>query len=208
MKIFIVACVISCLISVETFGSEIFYINSYQNNIQESTILCIDSLCKANDQHYDSLVFTDQKKKIDIQTKKSPFVAFGIAFIPGFFIHGLGHYYAGKPAVGTILLIAGLIGAGILLIGAIIAVAAGALVGPGVILTIFTGTPVGIEEAAEAAKTALAFLNIGGVLFFGSWIYDFIFSPIACVLRNRKMEEKIYNGETNFKIVPLLVVKF
>ena len=33
---------------------------------------------------------------IEKPKKKSPVLAFGIAIVPGIFIHGAGHYYAGK----------------------------------------------------------------------------------------------------------------
>jgi hypothetical protein len=59
-------------------------------------------------------VTTDVSSKT-IHRKKSPLIALEIAFFPGVIIHGAGHFYAGKPKTGSLLLVGELVGVGCML---------------------------------------------------------------------------------------------
>ncbi len=150
----------------------------------------------------DSLVFTSQRKML--VSKKSPWVALGLALIPGFIIHGIGHFYAGKPLVGSVLLICGIIGTGLIIVGFIIIAVSGGILTPSIILTVFTGTPIGISESVAGIRTAIGLLQIGGILFFGSWAVDIVGAPISCILRNRKIEHEISSTTT----IPFFILRF
>ncbi|MCS7227762.1 MAG: hypothetical protein NZ839_02210, partial [Endomicrobia bacterium] len=124
---------------------------------------------------------------------------------PGFIIHGLGHFYAGKPLMGTILLVCGLIGSGLIIVGVIILSLSGALLTPGILFTIFTGIPVGISESVAGIEIGMKLVSIGSILFFGSWWLDIIGAPVSCIMRNKKIEQELQRTTTS---IPLLIVKF
>lgn len=149
----------------------------------------------------DSIIFTAQRKSL---TKKSVWVALAIAVFPGFFIHGLGHFYAGKPFVGSVLLICEIIGVSLIVVGIAIIAISGALLSPSIILTALTGTSVGVSETVSGIRTAIGLLNLGGILFIGSWCVDVIGAPLSCVIRNKKIQKE-YDTTT---IVPFLIVRF
>jgi len=115
-------------------------------------------------------VTTDVSSKT-IHRKKSPLIALGIAFFPGVIIHGAGHFYAGKPKTGSLLLVGELVGVG--------CIAAGIVV---ISLGVFTkvGT-LGAADVTEASGLASGLLYVGSGLFLGTWVYDVVFAPISCL---------------------------
>jgi len=99
--------------------------------------------------------------------KKSPAQAFMIAFIPGFFVHGLGHYYIDEDRTGIKLLVVELVS-----------------------IAIFYGVAVSSLASMDSPKEEKADYGIwmipALVLFFGSWMYDFTAAPAKA----KKMNEE------------------
>jgi hypothetical protein len=116
---------------------------------------------------------------------KDPSKAFLIALLPGSLVHGAGHFYAGKTTTGLLLLGSELLGAAFVLGG--------------------TSTGWGRSSPTrEGFAVALA----GGTLFFGSWIYDMIKSPLIVQKQNRLLEKnpatlefRIRSGEPRLAFV-------
>lgn len=101
---------------------------------------------------------------------KNPNVAFFYAFVPGFFVHGAGHFYAGERKTGWILV-------------------AGEVVGLGIIT--FSGL-VGFAEAmGGGTSTSPDMLALTGTLIFiGTWVYDLIGAPLAVKKNNQILLQK------------------
>ena len=106
-----------------------------------------------------------------IYKKKSPGKVFVIAFFPGFFVHGLGHYYVGEIGNGTLLLGIGLLSS-YLLYGA--------------------GISQGLENNPAGAKEGRTYGLVAAILFFGSWVYDFIGAPQKAEKMNKEHGYSIY----------------
>ncbi len=99
---------------------------------------------------------------------KSPWNAFLVAFLPGLIIRGLGHHYADQHVVGF-----GLLGAEILGVK---------LIDDGM------GDWFGPKEGNRTK------LDIGLVLFFGSWVFDFVRAPILVENANRRKQDSKLSG--------------
>jgi TM2 domain-containing membrane protein YozV len=109
----------------------------------------------------------------DSRKLKSPWMAFGIALVPGAIIHGAGHFYAGKIGTGFVLLGSELVGTGLIAVG---------LVG-------------GIETITGKPREGWVIeLEAGLVLFVGSWIYDIIGSPIVVMKSNKDLLQRKPSG--------------
>lgn len=86
---------------------------------------------------------------------KSPNTALFYALVPGFVVHGAGHFYAGKPKVGVILLLAGTAGE-----------------------VMVVGGGIGFAFSGSKVDTGTQMLiATGGILFIGSWLYDVFVAP-------------------------------
>jgi hypothetical protein len=96
---------------------------------------------------------------------KTPFKAFLIGLVPGFFIHGLGHYYIEENKAGTWL-----------------------LVSEGVSLSLMYYAAVGsIVECEDCNRSSYDFAGYTGlVLFFGGWVVDFVDSPLRLARHKAK----------------------
>jgi hypothetical protein len=77
-----------------------------------------------------------------------------LAIGPGFFVHGVGHYYTGDEATALKLLIGELLGAGLVVAGALVA-----------------ARP---EEAGRAGPLPISLVQSGVFLFLGSWLADVV----------------------------------
>ena len=99
---------------------------------------------------------------------KDPNKALLYAIFPGFFVHGTGHFYAGKTKTGFLLL-------GIELLSFAILVEAASL---------------DWAEAETGAKQPIdpgVPFAIGTALFLGSWLYDLFRSPVEVKKRNGEL---------------------
>jgi hypothetical protein len=96
---------------------------------------------------------------------KNPNMALFYAVIPGVVFHGSGHVYAGKIPTAITLFGCELLGAGVAMLGALSQ----------------------IEGPNETGENTVL---IGSVIFWGTWIYDFVGSPLAVNSHNRKMLEQ------------------
>lgn len=124
----------------------------------------------------------------DSRKLKNPWIAFGIALVPGSIVHGAGHFYAGKIGTGFVLLGSELVGTGLIVVG---------LVG-------------GIETiTGEPREGWVIELEVGLVLFVGSWIYDIIGSPIVVMKSNKDLLQRKHSGlkiqikDGNLKLVTI-----
>jgi hypothetical protein len=128
---------------------------------------------------YSALLFAqqtnDSAKVANFESRKlkSPWIAFGIALVPGSIIHGAGHFYAGRIGTGFVLLGCELVGTG--------------LIGVGLIRGIETIT-------GEPREGWVIELEVGLVLFVGSWIYDIIGSPIVVMKSNKDLLARKHGG--------------
>jgi hypothetical protein len=100
-------------------------------------------------------------------TYKNPGITLGLALVPGFVIHGFGHYYIEKPVMGTALLL--------IEIGSFFMVASQIDFG---------------ENSGR--KSNYDITDLGTFLFYGSWAYDFIASPIIANKMNKQHQAAFY----------------
>jgi len=111
------------------------------------------------------------KPEVKKYQKKSPTQAFWIAFVPGFFVHGLGHFYIGEYTNATLLFLCEVTAMGIAIDTA---------------LRQLENRPK-FPESDIAWRTIVVY-----ALFFGSWIYDYIAAPIKAKKMNEKHESTFY----------------
>ena len=103
--------------------------------------------------------------------RKSPIVGELLAFFPGFFVHGMGHRYAGNHEKADEIFAMELYS--LLPIGL-----GGALYG------------IGRSQDAEAVEVAgLVGIGVGAVPFLGTWIYDLVFTPSEVNRYNSRVVE-------------------
>lgn len=104
---------------------------------------------------------------------KSESTAFLLAFVPGFFIHGMGHFYAGDFKTGLILF--------------------------GLELLIIPGAAAEIaydlaenKDPDDKGNVAHAAFAVGLAAFFVSWVIDIAHSSVAVEKYNNKVRAQIY----------------
>jgi len=108
---------------------------------------------------------------LDSLRLKDPNKAFIYALVPGFIVHGTGHFYAGETTTGWILV------AGEVLSLPLLAYAIG----------------VGIGESTNESTSSSDAEIVGifaGTLFMGTWIYDVIGAPLAVRKHNENLHRK------------------
>jgi hypothetical protein len=96
---------------------------------------------------------------------KNPAVAFGLGLVPGFAIHGLGHFYIGKGKTGSL----------ILLIEAF--------------SIVMSGASIDVNEDGRDNSNKLVG-TYGLLLFMGSWGYDFVGAPVKAAKMNKEHKLK------------------
>ena len=99
---------------------------------------------------------------------KDPQVALLYAAVPGLFLHGAGHFYAGEKTAGWVLV------GGEILSLCVMTYAVGLGLG---------GSTNGSTSGTSADEVAI----FGGILFVGTWAYDMIGAPLAVQKRNREV---------------------
>jgi hypothetical protein len=131
-------------------------------NILNNYFCDISGVAGANE---DGNALADSEKVNQLPAKKDPGLAFAIAFAPGFFIHGLGNYYAGDNSAGSKLLAAEL---------------ASVFVG---YIAVLKGMG-GMDESRN--KTAESIIGITTAwVFLGSWVIDMGTAPRKVAKANR-----------------------
>lgn len=108
---------------------------------------------------------------------KNPNKAIFYAVVPGFFVHGAGHFYAGEKTTGWMLVAGEVLSLGMMTY----AVGAG-----------FAASMGGAPPSNDDDMIGIA----GAILFISTWVYDIAGSPVAVQKRNRKILEK---QDTGFK---------
>lgn len=111
----------------------------------------------------------EEYKQSDTLKLKNPNTALFYAAVPGFLIHGAGHFYAGKSKTGIILLATGTVGG---------------------IMIVAGGIGAGLPEGSNNTGPVITILS-GGFLFFGSWFYDMFKAPKIVKEQN---EQIFYRG--------------
>jgi hypothetical protein len=112
---------------------------------------------------------------LDSLKLKDPYMALFYAVVPGLVLHGAGHVYAGRIPTAITLFGGELIGAGL----------------------VFLGGVSQIEGPNDQGENAMF---IGSVVFVGTWLYDFIGSPLAVSSHNRRMlDQKAVGLELRMK---------
>jgi hypothetical protein len=133
---------------------------------------------QSNDSTREEEIDTIHTKRSRIIKPKDPNKALLYAIIPGFIVHGAGHFYAGEKTTGWIL-----------------------VAGEALSLSLLTySIGVGIGESTNGSTSNGEAEIIGifaGTLFLGSWVYDLIGAPKA-VQRNRKLFDQ-KTQEWNFE---------
>jgi hypothetical protein len=94
---------------------------------------------------------------------KNPNTALFYAAVPGFLIHGMGHFYATKPITGTLLL-------GVEMLG---------------LLFMVRGAFSGFDGSSDKGEEVNGI--VGVALFIGSWAYDMIGAPLAVGKENERI---------------------
>ena len=130
-------------------------------------------LCNEHNIRDNMAVFTSDEDTIGGGQEKyyNPGIAFVTAFAPGFFVHGLGHYYTGDYQTAYTLF-----GIELLSIG-------------------FTLNLIRILEEEEAEGSGFEFFAgyiMAPVLFLGSWIYDWVRAPTICRQKNEKNKHTVF----------------
>lgn len=99
---------------------------------------------------------------------KDPNKAILYAAVPGFVVHGAGHFYAGKTKTGLVLLGTEVLSFAFLAVGA---------------LAEFGQS----ESGGKADVDPRLFFVSGTALFYGSWLYDLFASPGEVKKRNEEL---------------------
>ena len=142
-------------------------------NSPKSISQAMDFAIKSNSLTY---VYAQEPGRIDSINKaytrpdslklQNPNTALFYAAVPGFFLHGMGHFYAKKPITGTILF-------GVEMLSLVFG---------------FRSAIRGMAENVDYNEEVDAFFSV--TLFLGSWIYDMIGAPLSISNKNEKILEK------------------
>jgi hypothetical protein len=99
---------------------------------------------------------------------KDPNTALYYALVPGFFVHGAGHFYAGKSRTALALFGVEMLGLGFLYLGGL------------------AGLP---DGSTDNFTRQAVFLSIAAGLFLGSWYYDVMNAPQAAREHNKELQK-------------------
>lgn len=102
---------------------------------------------------------------------KSPYIALGLAIVPGLIVHGSGYYYAGNSKMGALCSGVELVSVISFVAGLVYVVAGG----------LSEGLTFGFADSDGNFSTGGALVTVGVLGFSGSWLLDLIGSPIYCV---------------------------
>jgi hypothetical protein len=105
--------------------------------------------------------------KVEHYTYKSPGAAFALALIPGFAIHGLGHYYIGDKGTGMAISFSEF-------------------------LSVFFIASHMVGDDENSGKKHDRLIGLGTIMFFVPWAYDFVASPIKANIMNKQHQAAFY----------------
>jgi hypothetical protein len=109
---------------------------------------------------------TTKTRIIESLKLKNPNVAFFYAAVPGFFVHGAGHFYADEKKTGWILVAGEVVSLGFLTFSALV------------------GLGESMNGAPSTTDTDVLAIT-GSIIFIGTWIYDLIGAPLAVKKNNQ-----------------------
>ncbi len=158
-----------CLLPGYTYAST----SSVFSGLSSRTVLS-----QPRDEHSNLLFAQQTEDSMKVHTSESmklkdPNVALFRAAVPGFFVHGAGHFYAGRRTTGIVLLACELVGCTFFTVGAL-------------------DQAVSQLEGAHSSDgvSGEGLIVIGAILFVGSWTYDMIGAPLAVRKYNAALIEK------------------
>lgn len=142
---------------------------SFGQQCNQSNKIKLNESIEINHNNENSKIDTSVEKDKIFSKKhieyKNPKIAFFIACVPGFFVHGAGHLYTGHKNVFKIFLIEE-----IFWIGG----------------TLFLAYTAPIGESSSSSSKESDFPILWMFLYLGPWAYDMIVSPIICRRDNEK----------------------
>jgi hypothetical protein len=169
IKVVILSLLITGSLNINSFGStnsaETFVSNGYLKRAELRFISSFFSVQQTENSAGDSVLDSIPTFHPDLKKRKEPFKVFIYALVPGAIVHGAGHFYAGKTSMGFVLLGSEMVG--------------------GVIM--FSVAISGLGETKYTTAEGFVVAFAGGVLFFGSWIYDMIKSPLIVQQQNQEL---------------------
>ena len=99
---------------------------------------------------------------------KDPNEALFYAIVPGFVVHGAGHFYAGETKTGIALLATELVSFGFYVVGVL----------------------EGLGETESGEDHSGAYFATAVVLFMGSWGFDIFRAPMMVMKQNQELQKK------------------
>jgi hypothetical protein len=109
-----------------------------------------------------------------------PGVASTLAIVPGFLVHGSGHFYAGRPGTGALLLAAEVGSLYLTYLGVQDIQAASQNADP--------ADPDYTGDTSQLSR-GVGYAAVGIVIFLGSWLYDLAGAPIAVQEQEAKRKQ-------------------
>jgi hypothetical protein len=186
MKKYIFACLLILVVISSPVSADDFTNEDRESISNQFSGLSIASQNQGifQDQNIDILDQNSAEHTIYHPGYKSESTAFLLAVFPGFFVHGLGHFYAEDYTTGIVLL-----GFGMLIVPGALAEAAYAVADN--------------KDDQGGVNAAHVAFGVGLAAFLASWIYDIAHSSVAVEKYNEKTRAQIYlssDRENDFKI--------
>ncbi|MDH4222977.1 MAG: hypothetical protein OEV55_05485 [candidate division Zixibacteria bacterium] len=113
----------------------------------------------------EDLAYKDNKSPDSLKLK-DPREALFYAILPGFIVHGAGHFYAGKPKTGAFLVVGEVIGAGLIFLAGLASMPDN-------------------NTSSSGGVDAIAFIGVS--LFAVTWLYDIVESPFVVKRNNQRI---------------------
>jgi hypothetical protein len=170
-KVLLFSLLITCSLHINSLGStntvKTFVSNGNLKKAELTSVSILFYAQKIENSAGDSVLDSIPTFHPDLKKRKEPFKAFIYALGPGAIVHGAGHFYAGETSMGFVLLGSEMVG-GVLLLA---------------------GVASGWEGGGNQGPTREGFpiFFAGAALFFGSWIYDMIKSPLIVQQQNQEL---------------------
>jgi hypothetical protein len=134
-------------------------------NVQSQMTLSLLSTLQIEDTTSHILADSSTSSAKLLKKPKHPLKAMAFAVIPGVVLHGSGHFYAERRKTAVILLGCEVVGLAMGVFG-------------------------GLAQSEGAGGSSGSTIEIGALLFFGSWLYDFIAAPLKVYMQNQPQPEE------------------